>query len=241
MGHESLSLGFWTLCIEMQFYFAFALLVGLAQWLAPRLPNDPSSPWRGLQWVIVCGPLALVSLFCFNIDPRYDDWLIYHFWLFTIGALVWWVLDGKLAAGWLWLFAACIVLRLSWVYNLRGVVGLVSGVAILAAGRYARFGRLLDARPIQYLGEISYSLYLVHYSVNHLVVEYGFRLTGQGKGPEALWFVTSLALSVVAAHVFYHVVERPSLQLAARVKQGGQSKPAASLQPQPTLQPAAGG
>jgi peptidoglycan/LPS O-acetylase OafA/YrhL len=244
LGHQSLSLGFWTLCVEMQFYVGFAVLLGFAQWLATRLPAA-ASRWRGLHLMITFAPLSLVSLFCFNIDPRFDDWLMYHLWLFFIGMLVWWVVDGKLAEGWLWAFAACVVIRLAWVYNLRGVVGLVTGVAILLAYRNARFGKLLDARPIQYLGLISYSLYLVHYSVNHLVVEYGFRLTGDGKGPEALWYATSLGLSIFAAHWFYKLVEKPSLTLAARVKQGATATPARPPLPQPvplpTLQPAAGG
>lgn len=218
-GYESLSAGFWTLAVEMQFYLGFILLLSAAAWIAPSPTSLRLGFLAGGNLLLVFGPLALASLFVFNVDETYENWLIYFFWMFFLGTLAWWVLDGKMSSGWFWLFVAAVLLRLWLNYNLRGVVAVATAVAILLVGRSDRLGSWLDYRIVQYLGRVSYSLYLIHYLVNHLVVAFGFKLTGLGKGPEAAWLVISLAVSLCAAHVLYVLVERPSLKLAALVKE----------------------
>lgn len=232
-GYESLSAGFWTLAVEMQFYLGFVLLLSVAAWLAPSSSASRRSLFAGGNLLLVFFPLALASLFVFNVDETYENWLIYFFWMFFLGTSVWWVLDGKISASWFWLFFAAVILRLWLNYNLRGVVALATSAMILLAGRTDQLASWLNFRVVQYLGRVSYSIYLIHYLVNHLVVAFGFRLTGLGKGPEAAWLVISLAMSLCAAHVLYVLVERPSLRLAALVKEPSRRRE----HPEPCLSP----
>lgn len=231
-GYESLSAGFWTLAIEMQFYLGFVLLLSVAKWNA-----GPSSPaphsWVSGRLLAVFAPLALASLFVFNVDETYENLLIYFFWMFFLGTLVWWVLDGQISSNWFWLFVAAVIVRLGINYNLRGVVAVATAVSLLLAGRLDRLSTWLDFPILQYLGRVSYSFYLIHFLVNHLVVGLGFKLTGHGKGPEALWLVISLAASLCAAHVLYVWVEQPSLRLASLVKEPSRSPDHLETSPSP--------
>lgn len=72
----------------------------------------------------------------------------------------------------------------------------------------------MDWRWIQFLGLISYSLYLVHNPITGATFRIGFMLTGQSMATEALWWVVSLATSIVAAAGFYFTIELPSKNLS---------------------------
>lgn len=74
----------------------------------------------------------------------------------------------------------------------------------VVAVRYPGWGamRLLNWHPVQYLGVLSYAIYLVHPSMIHLSRE----LAGQSR---AAYFVVAAALTFGAAAVLYHAIERP--------------------------------
>ena len=74
-------------------------------------------------------------------------------------------------------------------------------------------------RVLQYLGRISYSLYLVHMLVGTPLVRFGLRhlpAHGKGFGPAMILIVLALAVSIVAAHIMYFVVERPAVRWSHR-------------------------
>ena len=217
LDFENLSAGFWTLCIEIQFYLLFVALLGLAQ----RLPwaQAPAGTLRhGLNLAVVFLPLALASLFVFHLDASNDDWIIHFFCMFCLGAMAWWALEGKIPRAHFWIFAGLIAVRLGMSWTMDLAIALAAGVAIYVAGRRGKLGTWLNLRPLQYLGRISYSLYLIHYPVSHLVVNLGYKLTGEAPVAAAFWIVLSLPLSVLAGHVMYRFIEVPSVRLAARLK-----------------------
>ncbi len=46
-GYGNISVGFWSLCVEVQFYLALIVMLGAAQWLHRRLGRTADG-WRGL-------------------------------------------------------------------------------------------------------------------------------------------------------------------------------------------------
>jgi peptidoglycan/LPS O-acetylase OafA/YrhL len=87
-------------------------------------------------------------------------------------------------------------------------------------------GRLLVARPICYLGKISYSAYLWHFALLALIGAWGGMdvLSGHfspdGYGVDALFFVFFVAMTVVtgiASSFTFHFVERPMIELGRRL------------------------
>ena len=61
-------------------------------------------------------------------------------------------------------------------------------------------------------------MYLIHYPVSHIVVNAGYRLTGDSPWAALGWLALSVLLSVLAAHFLYLFVEAPTARLASRLK-----------------------
>lgn len=223
LGYENLSAGFWTLCIEMQFYILFVVMLWAVQ-AASRGLSLSSRVAQQIVWGALFMPLGLLSLFVLNVtapgaDSRpYEHWCIDFFWMFLLGILVNAVLERRLSHWWLTTFLLAIVVRIGLFYSLHSLVAFLTGVAILTVGQMGRLGTAFNIGPLQYVGRISYSLYLIHYAVNHLVVELGFRLYDHDPTAEVLWLVISLLLSLGAAQLMYAWVEAPSMRWSARIK-----------------------
>ena len=96
---------------------------------------------------------------------------------------------------------------------------LAAGLVLYGAGRAGHLTDWLRWRPLMYLGRTSYRLHLIHYSVMHLVVHAGHRLTGDPPGAAFGWTALALVLSLLAAHVLNVLVEAPTARLSSRLKQ----------------------
>ncbi|MGQ0634903.1 MAG: acyltransferase family protein [Planctomycetaceae bacterium] len=233
LGYENLSAGFWTLCIEVQFYLLYVVGLGVAQRLsAPaRNPAGNTRPWALLG---LFAPLAIASLFVWNLTdaavpwyhPGRDHWITHFLCMFFLGFAGWWALDGRVPAWAFWTYAALLAMRLCWYWSLDLSIALVAAVSIYLLGRAGRLTTALDYRWLQYLGRISYSLYLVHFPVAHVVTTLGHEHMTLNKTLTPLaassWLLAALAASVVAAHLMYTFVEAPSVRLGARLKRAPQ-------------------
>lgn len=181
----------WTLTYEWAFYILFAICFGAAV----RLKN-----W----WL--AAPVILLGLLCIL------RWPITAF--FVVGML----------------FSAS-NLR----FRMTGVVGVVAGLACFAAMYVALdvlhpfpallpgfllFGMvlatgsgmssLLSLSPLQYLGRISYSLYLVHPFVLFPLQVVGLKLVDRGVDRWLLWsgfVIFGLALALIASTLSYEIIE----------------------------------
>jgi peptidoglycan/LPS O-acetylase OafA/YrhL len=74
--------------------------------------------------------------------------------------------------------------------------------------------RVLGSRPLRILGEISYSLYLLHFVVLLVVLR-----TLHGVLPDTMLIGISVVLSVIVAYASYRWVEVPSIALGRRASQ----------------------
>jgi peptidoglycan/LPS O-acetylase OafA/YrhL len=163
------------------------------------------------------GPLAVASLFYFGRQRASDAWLVHFFSMFFLGMLACWSLEGKISHRWFGLFAAFMAASLALHWSLDIAVALATGLSVYLVGRAGRLQDWLSWRPLQYLGRISYSLYLIHYPTSCLVTKLGLQITGDAPLAAALWLAVSLAASIGAAHLLYVLVERPSLELSRRI------------------------
>jgi peptidoglycan/LPS O-acetylase OafA/YrhL len=179
--------------------------------------------------LVVFAPLALMSLFVWNGNYDNDMWIIRFFSMFFLGASAWWALDGRIPSTLFWVYVVAFVGRIVMQVGRAGwsddltvglVAALVTGVSTYIAGRQGRLGTWLDIGVLQYLGRISYSLYLIHFPMSHVVTTLGSQVSGTAPSPAVatLWLVLALAASLAAAHVMYLFVEAPSVRIAARFK-----------------------
>ena len=149
LGYDNLSAGFWTLCIEMQFYLLFCLLLAVAQAAGRLRPGgDRSQPCRRLGNGVGFFAAGLASLWWFNLDHQYENWIIFFFSMFFLGSLVWWTLERRVPAWLLAAYVGVIVARLAWVLgsrDRRGPVGRSDDLRRRPAGPSDRLARLAAA------------------------------------------------------------------------------------------------
>ncbi|TQN30436.1 peptidoglycan/LPS O-acetylase OafA/YrhL [Haloactinospora alba] len=207
---------FWSLSIQGQLYLVWPFLVAAAVWAAAR------SGWNTRRTVLV----ALTAVFALSLAYSVVVTRLEQQWAyFDTGARVWELALGGMAAlllprlrlartlrvalGWVGLFGlvACGALfQVSTMFP--GYVALwptLAAVLVLAAGDTgSRVGadRVLSRRPLRYLGDISYALYLWHWPV---LVCY-LTLTGQ-EVPGMVSGSAVLAVSLVLAAATQRLVD----------------------------------
>lgn len=239
LGQEPMSAGVWTICIEMQFYVVAILAWGLAQ-VITRRPDD-NKP-RPSMWgiLIIYAPLAFASLFLWRPLESTEHWVIHFLWMFFLGMIAWWTLDRTLP---LWVFVSVVVVGVGQIaFDLacdlafeRGLkfqtyqnsVALTTAVMIYIAGRFNRMQSWLNWPWLQYISKISYSLYLIHFPVCHLLTSAGWRLFGDDPTTVQAMAIMAIsyATSIFAAHWMYLWVEEPSNRISAMLKKLPARKP----------------
>ncbi len=203
----------WTLCIEIQFYLTFIAI----WWLAQRLPAGQLAMGAAL---VALSAWSLLIRFQVLPEPL-PGLFVEHWYLFQLGVLVAWTYLGRIPKVWLAAYAgsiaACLLLR--WDY--RAAVGLATALAIVGTASAGHLHDWLAARPLQYVGRLSYSLYLVHTIVGSRVMNIMWRLTERAPSfaTTLVFIALALAASLLAAEVLYRLVEKPSVEFAKRLKQ----------------------
>lgn len=196
LGFDSLSAGVWYIAIDFQLFAMMAILLwaGRIRRLAPALVLT----------------VAIASLFWFNREERWDNWAIYFFGSYGLGAAAWWASDRKQFSSWLGVIATITIAALLVDFRLRIVLALGVALTLGFGRRTGLLERWPDFRPLAYLGQISYSLFLVHFPVlllaNGLYTLTGFSSTGSA----IAGLLLAIGASVTTAHVFYRWIESPA-------------------------------
>jgi peptidoglycan/LPS O-acetylase OafA/YrhL len=116
------------------------------------------------------------------------------------------------------LFALLILVFSSWRSDEFSVVCTLTACLLWATAVTGHISLALNWRWLQFLGLVSYSLYLIHNPITGATFRIGYMLTGRSIWSEALWLVLALVACIAAATTMWWLIERPSLQLARMVK-----------------------
>lgn len=205
LGQESLSAGVWYVAIDFQLFALMTLLLWLGR--------------RRLWAVLLVLGLMLASLFFFNRHEDWDNWAIYFFGAYGMGALAYWIGSSHHPGKLLGLMALAGLFAL--VLDFRGRIALALVVALLLAlVQWRDHTRLLQsampaplARAVGLLGQSSYALFLIHFPVlmlgNALFAH--LRLSNSVAAMGVL--LASWAISLALALLFQRWVEAPLSRL----------------------------
>lgn len=207
LGYESLSAGAWYVAIDFQLYALITCLL----WAASRIGGARPSRW--LMPVVVTLGVSISLLYC-NRDADWDVWAPYFFGSYGLGILAWWASDPRRplrsTAVLLLMMAVPTVIALAFDFRSRIAVAAIVACVLFLFGRtrlssYANQGWTV----INYVGKISYSIFLVHFPVC-LVVNAAFtRFVLAEAGLQALGVLCAWSASIAAGAAFFHCVEAP--------------------------------
>jgi peptidoglycan/LPS O-acetylase OafA/YrhL len=220
LGYKNVLPIFWTLCYEVQFYmFVVGLMV---VWQSVRGSLSAF-------WIRALPPVALTALFVASLILRYttaelpvpgialDRWF-----QFFLGVLVWWHMAGKVSAKPLALAwtATIVFIVLTRQPAAEQLVGIVASAVVFVAAKRDQLGSWLAARPIQFLGKISYSLYLLHLPIGWRFVALCEHLLGGKMSTLVAWLVFGggVAVSIISASISYYLLEAPSMRLSKHIR-----------------------
>jgi peptidoglycan/LPS O-acetylase OafA/YrhL len=216
----------WSLAVEEQFYLLFPLLYIFIQKL--RVPRSRQA-WLlwGLCALILAWRCALVAMHSdisriyLATDTRVDSVL------FGCALAVWNnpVLDEQTGSPGLWKFlllpAALAALLIcfhfqsavfweTWYFSIQGAALTLVFIAAIRFHTWPLF-RVLNWRPVVFIGTLSYSLYLVH----DVILRASARLWPQSHAWQRA--VISLPASIITAWAIYLLIEKPCARLRKRL------------------------
>ncbi len=201
---------FWTLCYEIQFYLFF-VLGALA---LDKLSLD------GHARRIVVAAVFVTSLFVFFFLPENPVFGLFidRWYQFFVGVLAMRCLaERKISIDFVvavTAILACALLSDSGLDN--GVSAILIAILVVWAGLAGKMGAWLSGTSIQFLGAISYSLYLVHLVVGWRIAKF-IGVISDDTNPWPI-FLFSIVSSIFAAWLLYHFIERPSLNMAKTIQ-----------------------
>ncbi|WP_431230981.1 acyltransferase family protein [Mycolicibacterium psychrotolerans] len=226
---------YWSLGVEEQFYLVWAPLILGTAWLIRRARKTASADatTSPRPYLVVLGVVAAVSFVLSVIVTHWAPSFAFfslptRAWQLAVGGLValtalhWRRLPPRAAhvTGWagLALIAlACVWLKQTTPYpGWAAVLPTLGALLVIGAGCATPeqgCGRLLKVRPIQWLGRISYSLYLWHWPLLLMALWAVAPVTGH-----ALYLgAAAIVLSVVLAALTLRFVENP-LRYASKIR-----------------------
>lgn len=157
---DALSAGVWYVAIDFQLFALMALLLLFGSGGACRT-------------FFLVALLVAISLLGFNREPEWDAWGVYFFGSYGLGALAYWLSAPGLPSRQRWpmLVTVGVIVVVALVIDFRLRIALAASVALLlgVANRPGYLRVWPGFRPLAWLGEISYSLFLIHFPVLLLV------------------------------------------------------------------------
>lgn len=206
LGTPQINQVYWTLCLEIQFYLTLVFILGLAQ----RLRTNQAS--RVFQWFII-GSIFLSALMNAALLPSLRGLMFPYWWAFALGAMTCWWRAGKVTGLMLLIaFGAALAAPSSTHFAWR-FTGVLTASLLVVATLRDTMGRWLGGPLAQFLGRISYSLYLVHALLGWEAQTFANRYVGPY---DAL--VVGICTSILTAWFAYILIERPAIKLSHRIK-----------------------
>lgn len=213
VGEESLSAGVWYVSIDFQLFALTALLFAASRRLAgvhrrlaaARQPAPQGRPTPGQAVVVL---LTAASLWGFNRDADFDNWAVYFFGAYGLGMMAFWAVQADRPRVWSVLMVVLpgIALWLEW--RTRIALAGTTALALVAVMRSPRLYGLQGPAWLRQLGQMSYSVFLVHFPVCLLVNAVVNWFWPDSLAVNLAGLCAAFALSLATGRLLYQRVER---------------------------------
>ncbi|MBW4933404.1 acyltransferase family protein [Marinobacter sp. F4206] len=211
-----ISVVYWTLCLEVQFYLFYIFSL----WLSCRISYENHL----LISLCIAIPLGIFSVFLdlglaeININGLFiSNW---HY--FLMGILVCLAIREVRYTKFIffsWIFFEIAVQVFS-DFKAYSIAGVLCSSGLFAIWKLRGLNHFFTGRTLTYFGTISYTLYLVHPDIGWKTISFGKKIIGDNLLPwhSGVLLLTGIATSIAIAHIFHLAFEKPSQKLATRIK-----------------------
>lgn len=203
VGVEALSAGVWYVAIDLQLFAVMILMAWLSQRLGKTSWIHPS-----YALLLLAGAMTVSSLWWWNLHAGHDEWAWYFFGSYGLGVIAYWAQrDGKGGVGSV-LIAGLLGMALWIEWRERLLLTGLTALLLLNSARLEQFGAALARGPVRWLGDISYSVFLIHYGIAVFASSVVIALGLQGLLLNWLAFAMTWAVSILSGWVLYRMVEQ---------------------------------
>ncbi len=207
----------WTLCLEIQFYAIFCILLALSQRLEYKYGLKNSSLLVFLSTGLIS--IILPSLLPLDIFVTYLGTTFCPKWYsFLLGVFAYWVWTKRIRVSWFCFYATLVVLMAIAGGNMASgdgyfILGSVfTAIVILGVAQINHLSSCLNWPWLQFLGAISYSLYLTHAPMISASSYLWNRLTEKSSFFTAFMAILFIFVCcILLALLIYLIIEKPSI------------------------------
>jgi len=199
LGYESLTAGIWYVAIDLQLGVFVYFIHAVGYRISPSRGNMIA------RWTLLT--MGLMSAFFWNRIPSLDRFGIYFLASYVLGMVAGWTREGSVSKGFFWGYLGAVAIALHVDFRARlALAGVTAALLMLARGQ-AWLERFSSTRPVQRLGVVTYSLFLIHFPICLLINVWWSK--GLPPDPQRALLGMALAwgLSIAGAFLFYHLVE----------------------------------
>lgn len=213
LGFDGISAGVWYVAIDFQLY---ALLLGLL-WLAQR--SGGLAPACRQMFVL---SLIAASLFYFNRDASWDNWAPYFFGAYGLGALTYWSVEkGRISLFSIATTLIVAVAALAIDFRPRIAIALATAITLGLFRYTGLIATCMNARFLGWLGQISYSVFLVHFPVCLVVNAVFEKVFPHEPGIQFFGILLAWTASIAGGALFHEHVECAALGWARNASPRG--------------------
>jgi peptidoglycan/LPS O-acetylase OafA/YrhL len=203
-GYTQINVVFWTLCFEIQFYVGFMLLLMIERMIGER------AGW--IVKAVMLGAALAGALQLYKGLPGGVALIMWH--SFFVGVAAYWAGQGSRA----WVAAlALLVLAILAGQSTGAMMSAATAVLLYFAFRSGRIATMMGSKPLQWLGMVSYSLYLTHNIFTGSAYWAMRKVMPAGLASEAVQLVLATGICLVGAYALWWLVERPAHDFAKRI------------------------
>ncbi|MDP1879583.1 MAG: acyltransferase, partial [Parachlamydiaceae bacterium] len=213
----------WTLSLEIQFYLFFILMVKLLQDINSKFSKENTRllTLPALSVVFLFMVISILQNTSYGLMPNNPGLFVYKWYSFMIGALICWKMLNIISSNFFWLNLG-IISFFALFHEPNAIETCVIAAFLYGMASRDKMHSYLVSPIFQYLGKISYSLYLIHWAIGLKFISFTMNFIDLSKLHSAtpyLLIAIALVMTIIAADLFYRVIEQPSLYLSQKISQ----------------------
>lgn len=215
-GFKYINSVYWTLWIEIQFYIFFIVVLLVVDNLKKDAVNHTAryTAFYVIALFSLLWPLKVLT------DPVWPEGFIRFWYCFSAGLMASWTLafpDKKHELMAIFYYMAILGIGL-YVHDLFVIIAGATAMLLFIAGKFNYMSKWLNWSWIQFLGMISYSLYLLHNPLTGATANILRKILHPGLVTDIVISVVTISVSIFVAWLAYKLIELPSIRLSHRFK-----------------------